>query len=402
MARTCFVWDPFKYARSLLEEKKSGKLQTTKQELEQHIKDQLSDNLRAKPLGSPGYVPHLPEPSTEFDTSPPRWSEVQQVIERARAASAPGPNGVPYKVLKNCPGLPKALWRRMVAAWKTQSIPPSWCKEVTTFIPKEKDSQNFSQFRGIALLNVEGKIVFSILARRMTSYLLVNKYVNTSCQKAGVPGFPGCMEHSATVWEQIQTANRSKEDLHVVWLDLANAFGSVPHQLITYTLEFFYVPSHIQNLVANYFNNQHVCYTTRDISTDWHQLEKGKAMGCSISPILFTVAFEILLWKTDGARGQISNRPKIPSHTVLYGRHHYPPLNSSLHSQTVDGERIPLLAEEPVRSVGRLYTADLSDMNMASAVKTQLQDGLHKIDQCPLPGKFKVWCYQFTLYHHLM
>ena len=68
---------------------------------------------------------------------------------------------------------------------------------------------------------------------------------------------------------------------------------------------------------------------------------------------------------------------------------------------TVDGERIPLLAEEPVRSLGRLYTADLSDKNMASAVKTQLQDGLHKIDQCPLP-KFKVWCYQFTLYHRLM
>ena len=135
-----------------------------------------------------------------------------------------------------------------------------------------------------------GKIFFSILARRMTDYLLANKYINTSCQKAGVPGFPGCVEHSAMIWEQIQTGKRSKEDLHVVWLDLANAFGSVPHQLITYTIEFFFVPSHIPNLVANYFNNLHVCYTTRDISTEWHQLEKGIAMGFSI-----TAAFEILL-----------------------------------------------------------------------------------------------------------
>ena len=130
-----------KYARSLLEENKTGTLQVTKQELEQHIKDQLSDNLRAKPLGSPGHVPRPPEPSTEFDTSPPRWAEVKQAIERARAASAPGPNGVPYKVFKNCPGLLKALWRLMVAVWKAESIPPSWCKAVTTFIPKPQSVQ---------------------------------------------------------------------------------------------------------------------------------------------------------------------------------------------------------------------------------------------------------------------
>ena len=69
---------------------------------------------------------------------------------------------------------------------------------------------------------------------------------------------------------------------------------------------------------------------------------------------------------------------------------------------TVAGERIPLLAEASVRSLRRMYMADLSEKNMASAVTAQLQEGLHKIDQCPLPGKFKVWCYQHTLYHRLM
>ncbi|CAJ1069687.1 uncharacterized protein LOC118335412 [Xyrichtys novacula] len=44
-ARTCFFRDPFKFTRSLLEENKTGTLQVTKQELEQHIVDHLSDNL---------------------------------------------------------------------------------------------------------------------------------------------------------------------------------------------------------------------------------------------------------------------------------------------------------------------------------------------------------------------
>ncbi|KAL7395412.1 hypothetical protein ABVT39_016252 [Epinephelus coioides] len=69
---------------------------------------------------------------------------------------------------------------------------------------------------------------------------------------------------------------------------------------------------------------------------------------------------------------------------------------------TVDSEKIPLLMDQPVRSLGRLYTADLSDKHMAASIGFQLLDGLSKIDRSPLPGKFKVWCYQFTLYQRLM
>ncbi len=138
-------------------------------------------------------------------------------------------------------------------------IPSAWCRAVTVFIPKEKDSCNISQFRGIALLNVEGKIFFSVMATRMTSYLLANKYIDTSCQKAGVPGFPGSMKHSAVILDQNQTAKHNKSDLHVVWLDLANAYGSVPHQLIRFALNFFYIPPCIQSLITNYFDSLQVC-----------------------------------------------------------------------------------------------------------------------------------------------
>lgn len=44
----------------------------------------------------------------------------------------------------------------------------------------------------------------------------------------------------------------------------------------------------------------------------------------------------------------------------------------------------------------------ISFFHMAVSVTAQLTVDLKKIDQRPLPGKFKVWCYQFTLLHHLM
>ncbi len=63
---------------------------------------------------------------------------------------------------------------------------------------------------------------------------------------------------------------------------------------------------------------------------------------------------------------------------------------------------IPLLANQPVRSRGRTYTADLSDRQMGETVRKQLADGLARINQSQLPGKYKVWSYQLILYPRVM
>lgn len=69
-------------------------------------------------------------------------------------------------------------------------------------------------------------------------------------------------------------------------------------------------------------------------------------------------------------------------------------------SFSFDEEKILLLAEQPVQSPGRLYSADLSDKHVVDSVMTQFSEGLVKTDQSQLPRK--TWCYQFTLYHCLM
>lgn len=54
--------------------------------------------------------------------------------------------------------------------------------------PQGTNSSNISQFRSITLLNVEGKIFFSAMAKMM-SYFTGMKYTDTSYQKVGVPAF---------------------------------------------------------------------------------------------------------------------------------------------------------------------------------------------------------------------
>lgn len=110
------------------------------------------------------------------------------------------------------------------------------------WIPKEENSTNLKQFRSISLLSVEGKIYFSIVSRQLTEFLLKNNYIDTSMQKGGTPGMP--------VTQLIREA-----DLVVLWLDLANAYGSIPHKLVETTLNRYHVPSKIKDLLLDYYNN---------------------------------------------------------------------------------------------------------------------------------------------------
>ena len=135
-----------------------------------------------------------------------------------RTSSARGPNGVPHRMYKSAPDVLRFLRQLMKIAWKKQSIPKVWRWAGGIFIPKERDSVEINQFRPISL-NVEWKLFFSVRGWRLTSYLEKNRLIDTTVQKAGIPGFSGCLEHSSMIWHQIQLVRRERRDLHVVFLD---------------------------------------------------------------------------------------------------------------------------------------------------------------------------------------
>ena len=100
------------------------------------------------------------------------------------------------------------------------------------FYPKRgKGKEHFSQFMTISLFNVEGNIFISVLARRTTSYLNENSYVDTSVLKGGVPGFSGCVDHTSIISQLIHEAKLNRKDLTVVLIDVANAYGTIPQAL---------------------------------------------------------------------------------------------------------------------------------------------------------------------------
>ena len=54
----------------------------------------------------------------------------------------------------------------------------------------------------------------------------------------------GCLKHTSVVTQLIWEARENKGNLSVLWLDLVNAFGFIPHnKLVQLTLSKHHVPT---------------------------------------------------------------------------------------------------------------------------------------------------------------
>ena len=64
----------------------------------------------------------------------------------------------------------------------------------------------------------------------------------------------------------------------------------------------------------------------------------------------------------------------------------------------IQGELIPSLKDQPVKSLGKWYFKSLNDRENIRMFVEQVKDGLKKIEETGLPGKYKVW----MLHHGLV
>lgn len=150
-------------------------------------------------------------------------------------------------------------------------------------------------------MDVEGKIFWSIIAKRLTKYLLANDFIDPSVQKGGILRYSGCLKHTAAISQLLKEAKSNKKTLCIIWLDLAKAHPSVPHQLIR----------KVVSLKLVHMDALRMMFTMGSITIKWQRLELGIMAGCTISMVLFIAAMNLLL----RARGTQCRGPKTDDGT---------------------------------------------------------------------------------------
>lgn len=117
-------------------------------------------------ISLPHDIPPIQPSDFNLETGPPKWKEVENTVRHARSASAPGPNGVPYKRYKNAPDVLCYLWRLMRIIWRRGIIPKVWQRagegcgghqSIPTNLPSKRWGENLFHCYSTEVIHLPGE-----------------------------------------------------------------------------------------------------------------------------------------------------------------------------------------------------------------------------------------------------
>ena len=85
-------------------------------------------------------------------------------------------------------------------------------------------------------------------------------------------------------------------DLQLWFIDYAKAFDCMDHNKLWKILTEMGIPDHLTCLLRNLYAGQEATVRTGHGTTDWFQIRKGVQQGCILSPCLFNLYAEYIMW----------------------------------------------------------------------------------------------------------
>ena len=291
-----FRSNPWVFSKSICNPKSQTVPHFTMEEGLKHFKPSFETSKDPKYSSLPTWVADvMPQPVTttlEFDMSPVRPKLIKKTLKKLSNASAPGPDKISYFHLKSLPSTHHylaTLFSKILL--KSPCAPASWCKGNLRLIHKSGDPTNPANFRPIALTSTIGKLFNRILASRLERYMMDNAIINSEVQKGFLSGVAGVFEHILSLNAIIDNARMHGLPLSMTFIDLRNAFGSIPHQLILDMLHHILVPSQVTTYVADMYSKLTASISTSKWCTPPFQITKGIFQGDTLSPLLFLLCY---------------------------------------------------------------------------------------------------------------
>ena len=226
----------------------------------------------------------------------------------------------------------------------------------------------------------------------------------------------------------------------ITWLDIANAYGSIPHDVIQKALVKAHVPESTRSLIESYYSDVKIRFSTRSFTTEWQRVEKGIITGCTLSVILFALTMS---WLVESAKnvtkGPMTSSGQRQPNTRLFmddinGATETVPQSRYLLSNIdrklkwaglsarakkcrslviikgkvkqrllkIGGEAITPIQELPIKHLGKQYNETLTESEQIDFTVKQATADLKRIDRCKIPGRYKAWILQHMMMPRIM
>jgi hypothetical protein len=223
--------------------------------------------------------------------SPPNPVEIKLKLGKA-CNTAPGKDGLEYRHLRALDEGGHLLGIIYRAVW-TLGIPACWKTSKTVPIYKKGDSSEYGNFRPISLLPTMYKIFSGILSSRIMATATKLGWISPE-QKGFLPGVRGIQEHTHLLHTVIEQAKQSKREMVVAWLDLSNAFGSIPHPILNCLFQSLPLPTELRRILGDIYSNNIMEFLVGPDSVQIHPTA-GVRQGDPLSSVIFNLAAEPII-----------------------------------------------------------------------------------------------------------
>ena len=243
-------------------------------------------------------ISRYPPPSSLVDNSklirPFTGDEVLKAIQGTKPGTAPGPDGVS---LASIVKLDKTghLLAAMFNIWLLLGRLPRELKaNRSILLPKGSSNlHDIGNWRPLTLSSVVLRLYSRVLAARLSDSAAIHPR-----QKGFTKGV-SLAENIELIKALCRRSKAQGEPLAVLFLDLAKAFDTVPHDLIQQALGRFGVCSSFRRIVSDMYSDCFTKFKVKGGETGRIFMRSGVKQGDPMSPVLFNLVLDPLITKLE-------------------------------------------------------------------------------------------------------
>ena len=218
--------------------------------------------------------------------------ECYNALKTFKSNKSPGCDGIPAEFyLEMWPELGVKLVESLNCSLTNGTLSVSQRRGVITLLEKKgKDQRKIKNWRPVALLNTDYKILTKCLARRLEKY--IPDLIHPD-QSGFVKGrFIG--EPIRFVQDLIEKFDKENLTGIVMQLDFEKAFDSIEWDFMFQVLKEVNLGDEFIRFVKCCYTDIYSCINNNGFTTNWFKLERGVRQGCPLSCLLFILCVEIM------------------------------------------------------------------------------------------------------------
>ena len=142
------------------------------------------------------------------------------------------------------------------------------------------------------LISHTSKVALNILQARLQQYM--NRELPEV--QAGFRKDRGTRDQIANIYWIFEKARKFQKNIYSCFIDYAKAFDCVDYNKLWKILQVMGIPDHLTCCLRNLCAGQEAIVRTGHGTTVWFQIGKGVRQGCILSPCLFNLYAEYIMW----------------------------------------------------------------------------------------------------------